>query len=335
MTDSFFQFHSPLYLLLLIPLIPLFIFDLYKLHLLRFKFSSLRILKKQKKGWRHYMEFIPPFFRLLGLILLVFALARPQWGNKFTEVESEGIDIILALDTSGSMRALDLQLEGKEANRLEVIKSVVSKFIDGREYDRMGMVIFGTEAYTQCPLTLDYDILKGYLDLIEIGIVGEDTAIGNALATSIKRLEASKAKSKIVILLTDGQNTAGTVSPKRAAELAAEKHIKVYTIAIGRNGQVPIPQKTLFGMRKVYAELQVDEDTLKEIAKITRGQFFKADDTETLTNVYKTIDQLEKTAVKVNEFSEYKEMYVSCLFPGLILLIAAWILQRTVFLRIP
>jgi len=271
----------------------------------------------------------------MAMVLLVFALARPQWGNKYTEVESEGVDIILALDTSGSMKALDLELNGREANRLDVIKSVVSSFIDGRSYDRIGMVVFGTEAYTQCPLTLDYDILRGYLDLIEIGIAGEETAIGNALATSVKRLIKSEAKSKIIILITDGENTSGAVSPLRAAELAKKHGIKVYTIAVGSRNRVPFPQKTFFGTRKVYVNLPVDEETLKDIAKITSGEFFKASDTKSLSRIYETIDELEKTEVKVSEFAEYKEMYISFLTPSIVLLLLAWLLQRTVFLRIP
>ncbi len=335
MNETFFQFHSPGYFILLVFLVPLFVLDLVKLHLIKFDISSITLVTGGKKSLRYYLEFIPPLLRLIALILLVVAVARPQWGNKYTEINSEGIDIILALDTSGSMRALDLTLDGDEANRLEVIKSVVTQFIDGRSYDRIGMVVFGSEAYTQCPLTLDYDILKGYLDLIEIGIVGEETAIGNALATSVKRLSQSKAKSKVIILLTDGQNTAGKISPLNAAELAKDNKIKVYSIAVGRDGRVPFPQKTMFGWRKVHMQLEVDEETLKEIAKITEGRFFKASSTETLKEVYRTIDEMEKTEVKINEFAEYKEMFVSFLIPAIILLLAAWLLQRTVFLRIP
>lgn len=334
MTEGFFQFHTPAYLILLILVLPLFIFDLYKLHLVKFPISSSRLIGEIKTSWRQVFEFIPSLLRMIALILIVIALARPQWGKQYTEIESEGVDIVLALDTSGSMRALDLQLHGEEADRLEVVKSVVKDFIDGRQYDRIGMVVFGEDAYTQCPLTLDYDVLKGYLDMIEIGIAGDATAIGNALATSVKRLEKSEAKSKIVILLTDGRSNAGQVSPKIAAELAQKRGIKVYTIAVGSKGKVPYPQKTFFGMQKVYVELDVDEDTLKEIAQISGGQFFQASDTETLSNVYQTIDKLEKSKVKTNEFSEYQERYLKYLVPGLLLLLLSWLLQKTVFLRL-
>lgn len=335
MSETFFQFHSPGYLFSLFLVVPLFVFDVLKLRLVKFPLSHASLVAGAKKSWRRSLEFVPPFLRAAALVLIIIALARPQTGSHHVEVQSEGIDILLALDTSGSMRALDLDLNGREANRLEVIKAVVRDFIGGRRHDRMGMVVFGTEAYTQCPLTLDHDILLGYLDLIEIGIAGEDTAIGNAIALAVKRLKKSSAKSKIVVLVTDGENTAGEVSPTRAAELAAENGIKVYTIAVGTDGKVPFPQAGFFGVRKVYVELPVDEKTLQEIATITGGRFYKASDTQTLEQIYKTIDQLEKTEVKVDEFSEYEEWFAFFLVPAIVLLLMAWLLQRTVFLRIP
>ncbi|MBF0106183.1 MAG: VWA domain-containing protein [Deltaproteobacteria bacterium] len=337
MTEPFFQYHSPLFFFLLIPVLFLFVFDLYKLHLVRFAISSDTVFSKAKKGIRYRLEFVPPLLRMAGLVLLVVVLARPQWGNVQTEVDSEGVDIVLALDTSGSMKALDLRSkEGEETNRLEVVKSVVADFIRGRQYDRIGMVVFGTQAYTQCPLTLDYDVLRGYLSLIQIGIAGEDTAIGNAIATAVKRLQKSDAKSKIIILLTDGENTAGEVSPAKAAELARDNHIKIYTIAIGAGGLVPVPVEGLFGIvRKVPMQLNVDEGLLKEIAAISKGRFFRARDTESLQAIYKEIDQMEKTEVKISEFAEFKEMYLAYLVPAIVLLILAWVLQKTVFLRVP
>ncbi|MBU0505024.1 VWA domain-containing protein [bacterium] len=335
MQNAFFQFHSPWYFLLVIVAIGLLVFDIHKLHALKFKISSVKLVKRGQRSIRYYLEFVAPLIRFVALILLIVGLARPQWGNEYQEISSEGIDIVLALDTSGSMSALDLRLEGKTTNRLEVIKSVVSEFIDGRAYDRMGMVIFGTEAYTQCPLTLDHEILKGYLDLIEIGIVGEATAIGNALATSVKRLLDSKAKSKIIVLLTDGDNTAGKISPLAAAELAKEHDIKVYTIAVGRRGAVPMPVQTPFGVRVISQELKLDEESLQKISSITNGEYYRADSTTALKDIYDTIDKLEKSEVQVEEFTEYKEMYLAFVIPGILLLLLAWILQRTIFLRIP
>jgi Ca-activated chloride channel homolog len=335
MQNAFFQFHSPWYFLLVIIAIALLIFDIHKLHALKFKISSVKLVKKGQRSIRYYLEFVAPLIRFVALILLIVGLARPQWGNEYQEINSEGIDIVLALDTSGSMRALDLRLEGREANRLDVIKSVVSEFVDGRAYDRMGMVIFGTEAYTQCPLTLDHEILKGYLDLIEIGIVGEATAIGNALATSVKRLLDSKAESKIIVLLTDGANTAGKISPIAAAELAKENNIKVYTIAVGRRGAVPMPVKTMFGQRVVSQHLKFDEKSLQNIATITGGKYFLASSTTALKEIYEIIDKLEKSEVQVEEFTEYKEMFLAFVIPGIILILLAWLLQKTIFLRIP
>lgn len=340
---QFFQFAHPFALLLLIVVIPLFIFDLWKLRAVRFPISSLEVLSQAKQSWRSAFEFIPPLLRLCALILLIVALARPQWGNKFTEVESEGIDIVLGIDTSGSMKALDFLLEGAEANRLAVIKSVVKDFIDKRPYDRLGMVVFGTEAYTQCPLTMDHAVLESYLDQIQIGLVGESTAIGDAIATSVKRLAKSKAKSSpvtkhgasIMILLTDGESNAGSISPLKAAEIAAQQGIKIYTIAVGTNGQVPILVQGVFGRQRQLVEVSVDEETLKKIADTTGGHFYQARDTEGLSQIYATIDELEKTKFSQKEFAEYHELYWQYVFAALIFLICAWVLQRTVFLRIP
>lgn len=335
MTESFFQFHSPHFLLLLIAVLPLFIFDLRKLHLFRFKLGSVKIVEGAVKTWRARFEFLMPLLRAIGLCCLIVALARPQIGNKHTEVDSEGVDIVLTLDTSGSMQALDLKLNGQEVDRLAVVKSVVADFIKGRQFDRIGMVVFGTEAYTQCPLTLDYDILLNYLDMIEIGIAGEETAIGNALATAVKRLQASEAKSKVIILLTDGANTAGAVSPNKAAEIAKENGIKVYTIAVGTKGSAPFPVKSFFGTRKVMMPLDIDVETLSQIAKMTNGEFFQANDTEALKKIYQRIDELEKTEVKVKEFNEYEENFLEWLVPGFVLILVSWFLQNTVFLRVP
>lgn len=335
MNGTFFQFYSPYYLLLWLLVMPLFLFDVRKLRFLQFPASSVQVFSKTKKGIRAPLEFVPPLLRFIAMTLLVVAIARPQWGNKFTEIDSEGIDMILALDASGSMVAEDFQLDGQPNNRLEVVKSVVSNFIDGRHYDRIGMVVFGTQAYTQCPLTLDYGVLKNYLEMLEIGIAGDNTAIGNAIATGVKRLQKSKAKSRVLVLLTDGENTAGEISPLKAAELAGEAGIKIYTIAVGKNGMVPVPVKTYFGVRRVMQEVSIDEGLLRQIASETGGEFFQATDTDALKKIYETIDKLEKTEVKVNQFTEFQEMYLTFLIPAVFLFLAAWVLQKTVFMRIP
>jgi Ca-activated chloride channel family protein len=334
MSGSFFQFQNPAYLLFFLLVLPLFFFEMRKKHFVRLPLSSILVLSQRKKTWRQRLEFFPTFLKIVALTLLISALARPQWGNRYTEVDSEGIDIVLTLDTSESMVGLDLTLNGEEANRLQVIKSVVNDFIGGRQYDRIGMVVFGEQAYTQCPLTTDYNVLKSYLDIVEIGIAGKGTAIGNAIAVSVKRLETSKAKSKIIILLTDGESNAGEVSPKIAAELAAQRGIKIYTIGVGTQGAVPVYQDTLFGRRKVTVEMHFDEKSLKEIAAMTAGQYFSAGSQEALKDVYQTIDKLEKTQVKVQEFSDVQEMFLLFLVPAVLFLVLSWFLEHAVFIRV-
>lgn len=322
-------------------LIPLFfllaIFDWRKQGWLRLPLSSTLLLAGAKRGWRPRLEFLPSLIKFAGIALVIVALARPQDSNKHTEIKSDGVDIILTLDTSGSMKALDMKLNGKESDRLEVVKSVVRDFISGREFDRIGMVVFGQEAFTQCPLTLDYDILRGYLELLEIGMAGDGTAIGDGLAMSVKRLMKSQAKSRVVVLLTDGDNNAGEVSPEIAAEMAKKHKIKVYTIAVGSGDKlVPFPMQTPFGFtRRQMVKLEVNEELLKKIASETGGEFYSADSMETLQAIYAKINELEKSEVKRSEFTEYEELYLDDLIPGMILLGAGWLLRPLVFLRVP
>lgn len=335
MSKLFFQFNDPHFFILLTLLPFIYLFSRRASKLNQINFSSVKLFSGITRSRREKSQFVVPLLRMITLALLITALARPQWGNKTTEILSEGIDIILAIDTSGSMKALDFHLEHSEANRLDVVKKVVGDFISRREHDRIGMVIFGEEAYTQCPLTLDYDILRTFLKWVRIGIVGDSTAIGNGLATAVKRLKDQPAKSKIVILLTDGRSNAGEVAPLTAAAIAKEFNIKVYTIGVGSKGPVPYPEETPFGIRKVYAELDLDEDTLKGIAQITGGQYFRATDTEELEKIYGTIDQLEKSEVKMKEYSEYFELYPWFLVSALFSLLIEILLSQLVFVRIP
>lgn len=263
------------------------------------------------------------------------ALARPQSGNKTTEVTTEGIDIMLCLDTSGSMQALDFKWDNERQNRLQVVKRVVGNFIKGRTNDRIGMVVFGEAAFTQCPLTLDYGVLLSFLDQVEIGMAGDSTAIGSALGTCVKRLKDLKSKSKVVILLTDGRNNAGSLSPETAAEIATTFSIKTYTVGVGTEGEVPFLVDSIFGKRYVYQRVDLDEDTLKEIARITGGTYFKATDTKALEAIYNQIDQLEKTKVEVKEYMEYNELFRWFLVPGLACILLEIILANTRFRKIP
>jgi Ca-activated chloride channel family protein len=227
------------------------------------------------------------------------------------EVEASGIDIVLAIDTSGSMKALDFEVAGKRHDRLSVIKSVVAEFVEKRASDRMGLVVFGSEAYTASPLTLDHDALLDFLNDTAIGDVGEETAIGSALGTAVKRLKDVPAKSKIVILLTDGTSNAGTLSPVDAAKAAAALGIKIYTIAVGSDDPVPFPvADPMFGGQQIVMQkMPVDEKTLKEIASLAQGKFFKAGDTGTLQKIYDTIDTLEKTEAKIKDVTPYEEAF--------------------------
>lgn len=274
--------------------------------------------------------------RLLALALFVVALARPQQGLGAAAIEARGIDIVLALDISGSMRALDFELEGKQANRLEVVKSVVGKFIDARPDDRLGMVVFAGRPYLASPLTLDHDWLDRTLERVEIGMVEDGTAIGSAIAASTNRLRDRKADSRIVILLTDGVNNAGKVSPLTAAEAARALGIRVYTIAAGTEGEAPMPVRDSFGRERIaMVPVDVDEKTLQEVAKITRGSFFRATDTDSLTQIYEQIDRMEKTTARITKFERYRELFLWPLIAGLLLLGLELLLAETRLRRLP
>jgi Ca-activated chloride channel family protein len=242
---------------------------------------------------------------------------------------------MLALDTSGSMRALDFIEDEKRITRLTVVKDVVSKFIDNRPNDRIGMVVFGEQAYTQCPLTLDQDILQSFLSKLEIGMAGDSTAIGSAIGIAVKRLKDLESKSKVMILLTDGRSNAGALPPIQAAQAAKTFGIKIYTIGVGTKGKAPFLVNSVFGQRYVYQEVDIDEVTLKEISKITGGQYFRATDVESLKNIYDQIDEMEKSEVKVIDHSEYKELFYYFLVPGLLLLLLEAGLSNTLLRRVP
>jgi Ca-activated chloride channel family protein len=277
-----------------------------------------------------------PAIKYAVLGLMVVALARPQWGTQHTEVLTEGINIVLALDLSESMAALDFKKQGRVVNRLEAVKGVVQDFVAGRSGDRIGLVVFGTHAYTQLPLTRDYNTLVSLLDRLEIGAAGERTAIGDAIGISLKRLADIESKSNIIILLTDGQSNAGELSPENAGEIAVLRRVKIYTIGVGTRGKAPFLIKDpLFGERYVYHQVSIDEETLKAIADKTGGLYFRAEDLEGLQQIYDTIDRLEKTEVKVDIFADYSEIYPWLLIPAIVLLSLYVILRNTRYLVVP
>ncbi len=278
---------------------------------------------------------LPLILRTSVLILLALGAARPQFYNVSREIESPGVDIVICLDTSGSMRAIDFKLDGEHVDRLTAVKSVVSDFIEKREHDRISLVVFGQEAFTQAPLTMDKGLLLDLVDRMQIGMAGDATAVGSAIAIGSKRLKDLDAPSKIMILLTDGENNAGELSPRAAAEAAAALGIKIYTIGVGGTGEAPFMVDTLFGKRVQNYQVSLDEESLKEIASISGGRYFLASDTQKLSEIYDIIDQAEKSEVKIKEFFNYRELYRWFLMAALLLLALELILKATVLGVIP
>jgi Ca-activated chloride channel homolog len=330
----FFQFQNPWLLLFLLAL-PLLALQVRRDYQATVHFPSLATLKALRPSKVDLYAGLPYIIRFLAMTLLVIALARPQEGHKSTEILSVGVDIMLALDTSGSMRALDFIEEEKRITRLSVVKGVVSEFIENRPTDRIGMVVFGEQTYTQCPLTLDQGILQSFLSKLEIGMAGDSTAIGSAIGIAVKRLKDLDSASKVIILLTDGRNNAGTLAPLQAAQTAKTFGIKIHTIGVGTQGKAPFLVNSIFGQRYVYQEVDIDETTLTEISKITGGQYFRATDLESLKNIYNQIDEMEKSEVKVIDHSEHKELFHYFLVPSLMLLLLEVSLSNTLLRRIP
>jgi len=271
------------------------------------------------------------------LVLFIFGLARPQFVESETAVKASGIDIVVAIDLSGSMESEDFQLKGERVNRLVIAKDVLTQFITRRPGDRIGLVAFAGKAYVAAPLTLDHDFLNMNLKRLELHAIEEGTAIGAGLAAAVNRLRDLKSKSKIAILMTDGQNNAGKIPPLTAAEAAQALGIKVYTIGVGTQGTAPMPRGVDFFGNKVYAQVAVDidEKTLTEIAKKTGGEYFRADSTDTLRKIYGRIDQLEKTEVEVKRFVHIKELFHWLLVPALLLLLLEVLLGNTVWRKLP
>ena len=278
---------------------------------------------------------VPRLLRGLCLVFLVLAASRPQLFNASREIRSPGVDIMLCLDTSGSMQALDFQLDDNPVSRLTAVKKVVSEFIGKREMDRIGLVVFGEEAFTQSPLTLDKGLLLDLVNRMAIGMAGDSTAIGSALAIGGKRLKDLKAKSRILILLTDGRHNAGDITSLEAAEAVRALGIKVYTIGVGGRGPAPFRVETLFGPRIVRQRVDLDEGTLKKIARTGGGKYFRASDTARLSEIYEIIDREEKTEVKVKEFFHFRELYHYFLVPALLLLALELVLKTTLLRVIP
>lgn len=281
---------------------------------------------------------VPLVLRMLVLALLLVALARPQSGRAGTKVRAEGIDIVLAVDTSGSMRALDLDDSANLAarrTRLAVVHDVVKKFVTGRPNDQVGLVVFGESAFTLCPLTLDHDMLQESIGRLEIGMAGNATAVGDGLGIALKRLERSKATSRIVVLLTDGRSNAGELTATQAAAMARALGVKVYTIGAASTGPAPVLMDTPFGPQVGEVKADLDEASLRQIAETTGGQFYRATDAAALEAVYAQIDRLEKTALEGTTFRDYDEHFALAGWPALGFLLLELVLASTWLRRAP
>lgn len=329
-------FSDPLILLLIIVILPPLLYFYFRRGTNQVLFPSLETVKRLKPSFFQRYRYVVIILRSTAIVLLVIALARPQYGNEQTKVTTEGIDIVLAVDISGSMLAEDFEIGGNRYNRLYITKQVVKDFIEKRINDRIGLVVFAGRAYTQCPMTLDYEMLLQLLEKVNIGMIEDGTAIGSAIGSSVDRLKDTKAKSKVIILLTDGRNNAGEIDPFTAAEIAKTFGIKIYTIGAGTKGLAPFPAVDLFGnkvMRQV--KIDIDDDALQEIAKITDGQYYRATDTKSLREIYNQIDKLEKTESEVTQYTEYGELFHYFLLPAFGLLLCELGLIKTRLRKIP
>jgi Ca-activated chloride channel family protein len=275
---------------------------------------------------------LPFFLVVLALLMFILALARPQFGLTKEKIRTEGIDIVLVLDTSGSMKAVDFKPE----NRLHVAKMVAGDFIRGRRNDRIGLVIFAAKAFTQCPLTVEYGVLLDLLDRVDFGIIDDGTAIGMAIGTAVNRLRESPSESKVIVLLTDGRNNMGEIDPTTAAELARAMGVKVYCIGAGKKGEALYPvEDPVFGTRFAKMAVDIDDETLGKVSEITGGRYFRATDAEKLEEIYREISEMETTVIETDIYRQYSESFKVFLFAGILLLCSSVLLESTRFRVFP
>jgi Ca-activated chloride channel family protein len=325
---------NPWFLLLAV-LIPLLLWRYFAFRRLgkgSLRFSSTMAMEGMRPPWTVRMRHVLFGAKLAGLALLVVAMARPQRGIEEEEVLTEGVDIIVALDASGSMAAEDFEPK----NRLFVAKLVVSRFIEGLRHDRVGLVVFAGKAFTRCPLTLDYGVLLNVLEDVQLGTIEDGTAIGSALATSLNRLRESKAKSKVIILVTDGVNNRGEIQPLDAARMAKALGVKIYTVGVGSRGTARFPvNDPTYG--KIYMNLpvEIDEPSLNRMAETTGGIYYRATDRPSLERIFQEIARLEKTKIEVKTYTHYNELFVKWLLPALCLLLAVTVAEAVRFGKLP
>jgi Ca-activated chloride channel homolog len=326
------KFASPeaFYLLLLIPAAMVWYWFKGSKSFPTFQISDLSIFPKKRRRWKEYLLYITWLLRLITFSLLVFALARPQSTSSRQDINVEGIDIVMAMDISSSMLAEDFK-----PNRLEASKDVATDFIKGRISDRIGLVVFSGESFTQCPLTTDHGVLLSLVEEVQSGMIEDGTAIGDGLGTAVNRLKESQAISKVIILLTDGENNRGFIDPLSAAEIAKVYNLRVYTIGVGTIGFAPYPIETPFGLQYQQREVRIDEKLLSQISDMTGGKYFRATNNKKLEDIYNEIDQLEKSKIDVTEFRRKKEEFMPFAIAALIILFLDIIISSVVLKRFP
>lgn len=317
------------FLLLLVPLVILLRIRRVK-RPATFTLSSTNAFRDMRSGLRAHLTWLPTALLLVAYSCMVVALARPQSFSSSSTGETKGINIMLSIDISGSMLARDLK-----PNRVEAAKAVASEFVASRPHDNIGLVVFAGESFTQCPLTTDHTVLLNLLSSIDIGLLEDGTAIGDGLATAVTRLKECEGESRVVILLTDGTNNAGTIDPKTAAEIARSFGVRVYTIAVGTKGEAPYPVITDFGIEYRMMPVEIDETSLRSIAELTGGRFFRATDNSSLAEIYSEIDRMEKVKLEVHDYTQRTEHFVPWLWAALAMLFAAVLLRSTLLRTLP
>jgi Ca-activated chloride channel family protein len=326
------SFNNPEFFYLLLLLVPMIAWYIWKQEKAgaSIRFSSNMGFAKIPKSWKYYFRHSVFVLQMFSLSALIVAMARPQSSSNWSDITTKGIDIVIALDISSSMLAMDFN-----PNRIQAAKDVATQFISGRANDRIGLVVFSGESFTQCPLTTDRAALTNLIRGLESGIIEDGTAIGNGLATAVARLKESDAISKVVILLTDGENNRGEIAPVTAAELAKTFGIRVYTVGVGTIGMAPYPFQTPFGTQVRDVEVRIDEETLQKIAATTDGKYFRATNNNKLAEIYQEIDKLEKSKIDVKEFSKKQEEYLKYALAGALFLLISILLKSTIFRNVP
>lgn len=325
-------FDNPWYLLLLLLLIPAIVWYIlkHKTAQASMRVSSTEAFDKQPRTYKSYLRHVVFALRMLVIACVIVILARPMTTDSWHKSSTEGVDVIVALDISGSMLSRDFQ-----PNRVEAAKTVAAQFIAGREYDNIGLVVFAGEGFTMCPMTTDHAVLLNLLKDVDCGMLVDGTAVGDGLATAVNRIKDGPAKSKTIILLTDGTNNAGVVDPVTAAEIARSYGIRVYTIGVGTKGMAPSPVMTPYGIRYQNMPVEIDEDKLRQIASIGDGQYFRATDENVLKSVFAEIDEMEKTKLSVQQFSRREEAYMPWAIAAMLLLAIEIILRYTLLRNVP